>query len=160
MDIAQSLVRSAYQSLGYFVIEGIKIGVREIDLLAVKLDKNAEIMERLHIEVQISTHPIGVLRGKQSIKGSVDKPLELAEEYIQKKYHHKAIIKQIQKYFRAKEYRKVLVYGKLKDMGQLKVFQRHNIETVNISDLIKNALKADPVIELVRSIRVAEIITL
>jgi len=42
---------------GYFTIRGVKIGVQEIDILAVKLDPKGQ-HECRHIEVQVSTNPI------------------------------------------------------------------------------------------------------
>ncbi len=37
LEISEDFVSLAYQSLGYFVIEGRKAGRREIDLLAIRL---------------------------------------------------------------------------------------------------------------------------
>ena len=40
MNLTEQVVSAAFQSLGYFVIEGLKIGVREVDLLAIKFVKD------------------------------------------------------------------------------------------------------------------------
>ncbi len=152
--MAQSLVRSAYQSLGYFVIEGIKIGVREIDLLAVRLDSNSSVVERLHIEVQISSNPIGVLRDRSEFGETFKNPQASAKSYIQKKYNHKLIVNMIKSYFGKHKYCKVFVHGKLKRPDQLDVFRKSGIETIAISELVKQALKADPVHELKRTMGV------
>ena len=43
---------------GYFTIRGVKLGNDEIDILAIRPLSNGNI-ERRHIEVSVSTNPIG-----------------------------------------------------------------------------------------------------
>lgn len=158
MEISQTLVRSAYQSLGYFIIEGIRIGVKEIDFLAVRIIDGEKVVERLHIESQISTNPIAPFRGQAKIKGAFNDPKKAAEEYINKKYENKKIVDAIKEYFSNCKYKRVLVYGKLKKPEQLKIFNRHGVETISISDLVNKAMSAHPTHELNRIISVYRVI--
>jgi hypothetical protein len=54
--LAEELVEEWLNRKGYFTIRGIRLGVHEIDLLAVRL-KGTEPTECRHIEVQASMNP-------------------------------------------------------------------------------------------------------
>jgi hypothetical protein len=58
--LAEELVQEWLNRQGFFTIRGIKIGVDEIDLLAVKIEANGSILYR-HLEVQASMRPISYL---------------------------------------------------------------------------------------------------
>ena len=54
--LAEELVEEWLNRNGYFTIRGIKLGVHEIDLLALRV--NGSAIEARHIEVQASVHPV------------------------------------------------------------------------------------------------------
>lgn len=58
--LAEEIVEEWLNRKGYFTIRGIKIGVHEIDLLAVKWLKNGKA-ECRHIEVQASMRPVSFI---------------------------------------------------------------------------------------------------
>jgi hypothetical protein len=159
MESAQNIVSLAYQSLGYFVIQGKKAGNNEIDLLAIKLDTNNHVLERLHIEVQVSANPVGVLRSSSKFKKTLNNPLTAVKDYIDKKFHNKKIIKVIEKIFGDYSYHKVFVYGNLKAPDQLKVFKDNKIKTIFISDLINSINYKELVHELKRNLDVIGILS-
>ncbi|MDA3927225.1 MAG: hypothetical protein PF904_21340 [Kiritimatiellae bacterium] len=55
--LAEEVVEEWLNRQGYFTIRGIRLGVHEIDLLAIKPKKNGKYDCR-HIEVSVSTNPI------------------------------------------------------------------------------------------------------
>ncbi len=57
--LAEELVEEWLNRQGYFTIRGAKVGVHEIDLLAIR--SQGEGLERRHIEVQASLRPIGYI---------------------------------------------------------------------------------------------------
>jgi hypothetical protein len=57
--LAEEIVEEWLRRQGFFTIRGIKIGVQEIDLLAIRPTANG--LECRHVEVQASTNPIGYL---------------------------------------------------------------------------------------------------
>jgi hypothetical protein len=96
--LAEEIVEEWLNRNGYFTIRGIKLGVHEIDLLALAL--HGSKIEARHIEVQASVNPIGYLcqlsKGDQKKtgrkSGSMKKrtPAEMAKsvaEWVRKKYH-------------------------------------------------------------------------
>ena len=141
-----------------FCCEGLCVGVREADLLAIKLDEKDRISERIHIEVQVSANPAGVLRNKSQFGSSSKFPIESAGEFIKKKYKNEKIMKAISMRFKTDNYKRVFIHGRLKDKSQLKAFSNENIECIPIGKLVSEALKANPVRELIRTVQVAELL--
>ena len=159
MESAQNIVALAYQSLGYFVIQGKKVGNNEIDLLAIRLDANNNIIKRLHVEVQISVNPVGVLRSSSKFKKTLNDPIAAVQDYIDKKFNNPKTIKVINKIFGDHPYCKVFVYGNLKAPGQLKVFKDNKIKTIFISNLINSINYKELVHELRRNLDVVGILS-
>ena len=58
--LAESLVEEWLNRDGYFTIRGLKHGVGEIDLLAVRLLPDGSVEGR-HVEVQVSFRPVGYI---------------------------------------------------------------------------------------------------
>jgi len=58
--LAEELVEEWLNRQGYFTIRGAKIGVDEIDLLAVRF-RDGGVVECRHIEVQASVRPISYI---------------------------------------------------------------------------------------------------
>ncbi len=137
MNFAESLVGAALQSIGYLVIQGIKIGVREIDFLAVK--KVGDKLEYFHIEVSISYHPIGVLRKHAAFGTSGDDIENSASEYIDKKFFQPKVCQAIKLIFGTDKYKKMFIHGRLKDYKQLEVFKKKGVGCLPLRELIKEA---------------------
>jgi hypothetical protein len=58
--LAEELVEEWLRRQGYFTIRGIKLGVHEIDLLAVRQHKGSKV-ECRHVEVQASMRPVSFI---------------------------------------------------------------------------------------------------
>jgi hypothetical protein len=96
--LAESLVEEWLNRDGCFTIRGVKHGVREMDLLAVKREPSGQIIGR-HFEVQVSFRPIGYIckltdeivgtsgRKKTSIRTRSDGEIEAcAREWVAQKF--------------------------------------------------------------------------
>lgn len=57
--LAEEIVEEWLNRQGYFTIRGIKLGVHEIDLLAIRIDEQR--IDCRHIEVTASIHPVSYL---------------------------------------------------------------------------------------------------
>jgi hypothetical protein len=157
-EISESLVSLAYQSLGYFVIEGRKVGMKEIDLLAVRVGKDGEIEERLQIEISISVSPIGVLRRQAKLGRSAEEPARSVEEWREKKFGDRRVVREVTETFRGKPYDHVFVHGQLKDPSQLAVLGQAGIKCVEIGDLIRKAVTEGKPNRLHRAVGIASLI--
>ena len=77
--LAEEIVEEWLNRNGYFTIRGIKIGVQEIDLLAVRFKE--ETVECRHIEVQASINAISYVTGvAKSIQKEHGRPANSAKQ--------------------------------------------------------------------------------
>ena len=58
--LAEEIVEEWLNRQGFFTIRGIKVGVDEIDILALKLDTDNKPVCR-HVEVQASINPVSYM---------------------------------------------------------------------------------------------------
>ncbi len=99
-------------------------------------------MERLHIEVQISTNPIGVLSGKGGdLKASKD-PDAGAREWVQRKYQASHLKQVIASIFGNHPYRCVFVHGTMKEPRQLGVIESCGVTCIPVGELVAQAVSA------------------
>jgi hypothetical protein len=94
--LAEEIVEEWLNRQGYFTIRGIKMGVQEIDLLAVKLQADGKA-ECRHIEVQVSMRPVSYIsrvpkeeqkagRAANSVKRSGEELNQGVAEWVEKKF--------------------------------------------------------------------------
>lgn len=99
--LAEELVEEWLNRQGYFTIRGVKLGVHEIDLIAVRLTAGG--VECRHIEVQSSVRPMSYItrvpievQKRTGRRAGSAKPRDDGElrqgvrEWIQKKFDHPA----------------------------------------------------------------------
>ena len=141
MNFSEQLIASALQKQGYFVIQGLKVGVREADYLTIRRIGNN--YEFAHIEAQVSYNPIGVLRAKAGFGKPAKNSKQAAREFIEKKFFNKDLCKEITNIFGTNKYKKIFIYGRLKDVSQLEVFDNKGIECRSLSDLMNLAEKSE-----------------
>jgi len=134
MDLIEHIVGSWFNAKGYFVIQNLKVGVYEVDLLAVKLN-NQKVEDAIHVEIQCSSNPIGYIGGTSSAKKRSSKEVEAGvQAYIDKKFEYpktKAVIQSLL----GDSYRKMFICGKLKDEATLDYFSKHGIEVLRVWQL-------------------------
>lgn len=141
MNFSEQLIASALQSMGHFVIQGIKVGVREADFLTIK--KTGNDFEYSHIEASISHNPVGVLRKNASFRNSEKDIIKSADEFIDKKFFQPKLCTAIKDIFGSSNYKRIFIYGRLKNSKQLKSFQKRNIICLNLQSLINDAKKSN-----------------
>lgn len=130
MDLIENIVTSWFNAKGYFVIQNLKVGVYEVDLLAIKLNEFQKVEDAVHVEVQCSSNPIGYIGGSPSAKKrSVDEIEQGVLAYIDKKFEHPKTKKVIASIF-GQSYRRLFVCGNLKDETTIEFFKKHGVEVV------------------------------
>lgn len=144
--LAEELVEEWLNRNGYFTIRGIKLGVHEIDLLALAVH-NSEIDAR-HIEVQASINPVSYLcpLPKKTQKETGRKPMsmkartakELAdgvEEWVYKKFNQDAK-KNLRKSLFRGEWKFELVVHHVKYQDELDLIEKHGIKVYRLDDIV------------------------
>ena len=96
-QLAEEIVEEWLNRQGYFTIRGLKLGIDEIDLLAIRPRQDGSL-ECRHIEVQASSRPISYIcrvpkqvqkatgRAAHSVKRSHDELRVGVKEWVEKKY--------------------------------------------------------------------------
>lgn len=131
----EQLVEEWLNRQGFFTMRGIKCGVDEIDLLAIRERPNG--MERWHVEVQISFNPIGYIGGGASAKRRTpDEVRAGVEQWVDKKFT-KAIKSERRLALLPKsEWEYVLVHGISRHPIELEIMNELGVRTVSYSDVL------------------------
>lgn len=146
--LAEEIVEEWLNRNGYFTIRGIKLGVQEIDLLAIGV--HGSTIEARQVEVQASVRPISYLcplpKEAQKTKGL--KPMsmkqrtteELADgvkEWVNKKYFHEAK-RRLRNTLFPGEWKYELVVHRVKFQEELKLIEEHGIKIHQLDGIIES----------------------
>lgn len=148
--LAEEIVEEWLNRQGYFTIRGIKMGVQEIDLLAVKwkMDGKAECR---HVEVQASMRPVSYIsrvpkegqkdgRAANSAKRSDEELNQGVVEWVEKKFRRsdkKALMAKLWD----GEWSSELVVNVVKSEEELKLIAGHGIKILRLSEIISALAK-------------------
>ena len=149
--IAEQVVEEWLTRQGYFTIRGIKMGIDEIDLLAIK-NHGVGKWEKIHVEVQVSIRPVNYISGltkerqeEFSIKGSgnatkrTDEQLELAvQDWIQKKFLSEKKQQIRHRLTGSEDWKFMFVHGIVKKEGELAFIRNHNVKTISIQEILQS----------------------
>ncbi len=145
--LAEELVEEWLNRNGYFTIRGIKLGVHEIDLLALRV--NDTEIEARHVEVQASVNPISYFSplpkeirkstGRASASTKARSELELRDgikEWVNKKYYLESKVKIRQKLYPGK-WNLELVIHKVRFPEELEQLKSHGILIHNLGKIVR-----------------------
>ncbi len=150
--LAEEIVEEWLNRQGYFTIRGIKMGVQEIDLLAVKWQADGRV-ECRHIEVQASMRPVSYIsrvpkeeqkngRAANSAKRSDEELIQGVAEWVEKKFRRsdkKALMARLWNGKWSSE----LVVNIVKSEEELKLIADRGIRIHRLSDILSSLAK-DP----------------
>jgi len=156
--LAEELVEEWLNRQGYFTIRGIKIGVQEIDLLAVRF--NGEIVECRHIEVQASINPVSYMTGvskkiqtrdgrppNSAKKRTSEELSECVQEWIEKKFYKDSKNKMRLKLVPSAKWIYELVVNKIKYSEEMEIVRNCGIGIIYLSDIISDLERDKTLIE-------------
>ncbi len=146
--LAESLVEEWLNRDGYFTIRGVKHGVGEMDLLAVRPESTGGIVG-WHVEVQISFRPIGYI-GKltdqllaksggspSSARARTPEQVDVcAREWVQKKFRDPEKVRLRQRLWPGLEWSFHLVHAVLREPRELEVFASEGVKCHPFSELL------------------------
>jgi hypothetical protein len=149
--LAEEIVEEWLNRNGFFTIRGIKLGVHEIDLLAIALRGNE--IEARHIEVQVSINPVSYLCPLPKViqKESGRKPMSMkmrskqemddgVDEWISKKFLHDEK-KRLRNLLYQGPWKFELVVNRVKFPEELEMIEKHGIKINRLSDIVKMLAK-------------------
>lgn len=146
--LAEELVEEWLNRQGYFTIRGIKVGVDEIDILALKMNEHGA-SECRHFEVQASMRPISYisripkshLKEGQSPTSAATREDALlhagVKEWVHKKFHKDKKVKLLSKLFPA-TWTKELVINNVKSHREIELIQGEGIRVHALTDVVND----------------------
>jgi hypothetical protein len=145
--LAEEVVEEWLNRQGYFTIRGIKMGVQEIDLLAIKwqIDGTTECR---HVEVQASMRPVSYIsqvpkeqqrtgRAADSAKRSDEELIQGVAEWVEKKFRRpdkKALMAKLW----GGDWSSELVVNVVKAEKELELIASHDIKIRRLSEIISD----------------------
>lgn len=148
--LAETIVEEWLNRKGYFTIRGVKEGVSEIDLLAVK-PRETEVPEALHVEVQFSVRPVSYiskltknLRGKlRKAAGSAygrnsEELKECVDGWIKKKFTDPKKVKRREFFWPGLDWGFVFIHGRVKHEEELGMIgsSTHDIKLIPFEKIL------------------------
>ena len=140
--LAESLVEEWLNRQGFFTIRGLKHGVREMDILAIRRDATGQVEGR-HIEVQVSFRPVGYIcpltdriaktsnRKKTSAKNRSEEEIrQCAEDWVEKKFLSKKKRAAREELWSGLHWSFHLVHGVVKEQKELQTIQSNQVQLV------------------------------
>src|SRR5437867_3247160 len=149
--LAEELVEEWLNRQGYFTIRGVKIGVHEIDLLAIR--PTAQGLECRQVEVQASVRPVSYItrvpkavqketgRAASSSKARADDELRQGiREWIEKKYDHPDK-QRVRRHLAPGPWPRELVVHQVKYSRELELIEEAGVTVRRLTDILSQ-LKA------------------
>lgn len=147
--LAEELVEEWLNRKGYFTIRGVKKGVSEIDLLAIKYDDS--IVDAQHIEVQISFNPVTYItplskrltkllnKNKRSALARDSSTLEESvEEWINTKYIDSKKCEMRDSLWPGVSWKYILVHGVVKHPAELELISSKGIKLIPLHKVLSD----------------------
>ena len=150
--IAEELVEEWLNRKFFFTIRGLKQGVHEMDLLAIRLD--GEEIQRCHYEVSVSINPVGYItsltrtaqielgvnNSGSAIKRSGPILRQSVEAWVEKKFRHPIRAAMRDKCLPGGEWECVFVHGAVNYPEELDAIRQCGVQTVSINTVIDEIL--------------------
>lgn len=133
----EQLVEEWLNRQNFFTIRGIKCGVDEIDLLAIR--PASEGLECWHIEVQISYRPVGYIGGDTSARRRTPDQLRAGvAQWVEKKFTSLRKNQRRNEILPGAQWKNVLVHAVLKDEAELPLMQELGVELIPYRQVLQD----------------------
>ena len=154
--LAEEIVEEWLNRQGYFTIRGIKMGVHEIDMLAIKHGQDG-MVECRHIEIQASMRPVSYIskvpkslqkkgRAANSAKRSDQEIKEGVKEWVEKKFH-RPDKRNLMVTLWPGPWTSELVINVVKSEEEVRLIAQEGIRIIRLQDVLKELRLSKAVIE-------------
>jgi hypothetical protein len=128
--IDEQLVDEWLNRQNFFTMRGIKSGVDEIDLLAIRHNSDGTV-DYWHIEVQVSFRPIGYIGGDTSARKRTQQEIrDGVVQWVDKKFRSKRKVDRRNDILPDANWRYLLVHGEVRDAIELEIMKELGIDLV------------------------------
>jgi hypothetical protein len=146
---AETIVEEWLNRQGFFTIRGIKLGLEEMDILAIKNTEH-NTWKCIHCEVQVSIRPVGYIskvtkdllidlgvntttNAKQRTN---DQLYHCAAQWVEKKFKTEKKAKVRRELVEGGNWSFMLVHGNVKDKRELELIEKCGVELIPIENII------------------------
>ena len=137
----EEIVEQWLNQLGFFTMRGIKCGVDEIDLLALKPSQTKS--EFWHVEVQVSFRPVGYIGGDTNAKKRTKEQIkDGVKNWVEKKFTSKKKIEKRDSIFPNAYWKYVFVCANLKDETELEIMSDLGIKVYRYADVLADVVSS------------------
>ncbi len=157
----EQLVEEWLNRKNFFTIRGLKTGVDEIDLLAIRQGQDG--LECWHVEVQVSFRPVGYVGGDTNARKRTDEELRAGvEQWVDKKFTNPRKIAKRDTVLPNARWQYVFVHGVLRDEQELTNMQRLGVQLISYKQVLtelrddevtQSSSAANSIVELLRFMR-------
>jgi hypothetical protein len=146
--LAEEIVEEWLNRQGYFTIRGIKTGVDELDILAIRPSEDA-MLECRHIEVQASVRPVSYIsrvpkqvqretgKAATSSKRSTEELVVGVEEWVTNKFAKPKKLK-LMKQLAPGDWSRELVIHRVKSREEVLLIEQHGIVVHHLSTIVRD----------------------
>jgi hypothetical protein len=152
--LGEELVEEWLNRNSYFTIRGLKRGVSEIDLLAIKND--AGEIDALHVEVQMSFNPVTYIsplsrkltkvlnkNRRSALSRSIEQLDECVDEWVTTKFFSEEKMKMRDGVWSGLEWKYILVHGVVKHPEELDAIAQKGIKLIPLQEILSDLLEGD-----------------
>jgi len=135
----EQLVEEWLNRQGFFTMRGLKCGVDEIDILAIR--EKPEGIERWHVEVQASFRPIGYIGGDTNARKRTSDEVEAGvASWVAKKFTKASKVARRKAIAPGAEWKFVLVHGKVRELLELEIMNSLGVTTVSYTNVLDDLM--------------------
>lgn len=132
----EQLVEEWLNRQGFFTIRGIKAGLSEMDLLAVRMRSPSP--EYWHVEVQVSFHPMGYIGGDNNAKKRTPKQVVAGvDAWVEKKFLQEKIERRRREFSPDAKWKYVLVHAVLRHPEELELIEKRGVVPIAYREIIE-----------------------
>lgn len=119
----------------FFTIRGVKSGIDEIDLLAIR--KIGNDLECWHVEVQVSYRPIGYVGGDTNARRRTSEEIVAGvKQWVEKKFTSEKKVIRRNEILPNANWKYVFVHGVLRDESELEFMKGLGVETLPYREVL------------------------
>ena len=126
--IDEQLVEEWLNRQNFFTMRGIKSGIDEIDLLAVRHNVNGK-NDYWHTEVQVSFRPIGYIGGDTNARKRTEQEiLDGVLQWVDKKFKSERKVNRRNDILPSVSWRYLLVHGEVREITELGIMKQLGVD--------------------------------
>lgn len=138
----EQLVDEWLNRKGFFTMRGLRAGVDEIDLLAVRM---IEQVECWHVEVQVSYRPIGYVGGDNNARRRTPEEVQSGvEQWVERKFTGPRKVARRAAVLPSAQWKYIFVHGVLRDESELEHMTRLGVTPIPYKQVLTE-LRDSPV---------------